>query len=55
MGAMVLLRPLGLLSNRIGANFAKFDSTVSNRTYLEVRFVANRTIFVEYSRFDELS
>jgi len=46
---------LGLRSNRIGSNLAKFDSTVSNRTYINVRFVANRTKFVEYSQFDELS
>jgi hypothetical protein len=51
----VILLFLGLLSNRIGANFRRFDSLLSDRIYIEVRFVANRTIFVEYSQFDELS
>jgi hypothetical protein len=33
--------PIGLRSNRISSNLAKFDSTVSNRTYTNVRFAAN--------------
>jgi len=36
-----LRRQLGLLSNRIGANFTKFDLLFSNRTYIKVRFAAN--------------
>jgi len=54
-GSAVSRLGVGLLSNRIGANFTKFDSLFSNRTYTKVRFAANRTIFVEYSQFDELS
>jgi hypothetical protein len=50
----VILLFLGLLSNRIGANFTKFDLLFSNQTYTKVRFAANWTIFVEYSQFDKL-